>query len=68
MEFAVTTTAKRKHMDKPGEEQPKNPMTKAAAARIQRAEAKQQDGGVKKGGFAPRAQSAADKHENEKKN
>lgn len=48
-------------------ETPKNPMTKEDASRIQRAEAKKHGGEVKKGDFAPRAQAAADKHENEKK-
>ena len=41
-------------------------MDKEAAARIQRAEAKQHGGGVEKGGFAARAQAAADKRENQK--
>ena len=44
--------------------EPKNPMTKEAASRIQRAEAKQHGGGVEKGSFAARAQSTADKREN----
>ena len=48
-------------------ETPKKEMTKEDASRIQRAEAKKHDGEVKKGDFAPRAQAAADKHENEKK-
>ena len=48
-------------------ETPKKEMTKEDASRIQRAEAKKHGGEVKKGDFAPRAQSAADKHENEKK-
>ena len=55
--------------DKPEDGQtqaPKNPMTKEAAARIQRAEAKKNDGEVAKGSFPARAQGAADKHENEK--
>ena len=47
--------------------EPKKQMTKEDASRIQRAEAKKHDGEVKKGDFAPRAQAAADKHENEKK-
>ena len=55
-------------MDKEGGQksdgEPKNPMTKEDAARIQRAEAKQHGGGVEKGGFAARAQSTADKREN----
>lgn len=46
--------------------EPKNPMTKEAAARIQGAEAKKHGGGVRKGDFAPRAQAAADKRENKK--
>ncbi len=37
----------------------KTTMTKAAAARIQSAEAKSNGGGVSKGSFASRAQSAA---------
>ena len=49
-----------------GQAPPKNPMTKDAAARIQRNEAKEHGGGVPKGSFAARAQAAADKHENEK--
>lgn len=40
------------------------PMTQEAAARIQSAEAKRGDGGVKKGSFAARAQSAAAKNAN----
>lgn len=44
----------------------KHLMDKEAAARIQRAEAKQHGGGVEKGGFAARAQAAADKRENQK--
>ena len=44
----------------------KHLMDKEAASRIQRAEAKQHDGGVEKGGFAARAQAAADKRENQK--
>ena len=48
-------------------ETPKKEMTKEDASRIQSAEAKKHGGEVKKGDFAPRAQSAADKHENEKK-
>ncbi|RKZ77074.1 MAG: hypothetical protein DRR19_28225 [Candidatus Parabeggiatoa sp. nov. 1] len=38
----------------------KTPMTQTAAARIQSAEAKANGGKVAKGGFASRAQSAAD--------
>lgn len=37
------------------------PMTKEAAARIHRAEAKANDGGVNKNSFTSRAQSVADK-------
>ena len=37
------------------------PMTKSAASRIQRAEAKAGNGNVSKNGFATRAQSTADK-------
>ena len=44
----------------------KNPMTKEAASRIQSAEAKQHGGGVPKGSFGSRAQSTADKRENQK--
>ncbi|MBE1275502.1 hypothetical protein [Enterovibrio baiacu] len=44
---------------------PKKPMTPEAAARIQGAEAKQNGGKVNKGGFAPRAQRAADKAKNQ---
>ena len=44
----------------------KNLMDKEAASRIQRAEAKQHGGGVEKGSFASRAQSTADKRENQK--
>ena len=47
--------------------EPKKQMTKEDASRIQSAEAKKHGGEVKKGDLAPRAQSAADKHENEKK-
>ena len=45
------------------EGKPKTKMDKEAAARIQSAEAKKNDGKVEKGGFAARAQSAADKNE-----
>ena len=45
------------------EGKPKTEMDKEAAARIQSAEAKKNDGKVEKGGFAARAQSAADKNE-----
>jgi len=55
-------------MDKQGSQQsggePKNPMTKEDAARIQSAEAKQHGGEVEKGSFPARAQAAADKREN----
>ena len=44
----------------------KHLIDKEAAARIQSAEAKQHGGGVEKGSFAPRAQSTADKRENQK--
>ena len=39
----------------------KTPMSKEDAARIQSAEARQNNGRVEKGGFAARAQSVADK-------
>ena len=45
----------------------KNPMTKEAAARIQAANAKQNDGKVDKGSFPARAQAAADRRENRSK-
>ena len=48
---------------KKSEGKPKTEMDKEAAARIQSAEAKKNDGKVEKGGFAARAQSAADKNE-----
>ena len=44
----------------------KHLMDKVAAARIQSSEAKQHGGGVEKGSFASRAQSTADKRENQK--
>jgi len=52
--------------DKEGQksEEPKNPMTKKAAARIQGGHAKKHDGKVDKGTFAARAQAAADRNEN----
>lgn len=57
-------------MDKQGGQQtgggPKNPMTKDAASRIQSSEAKDHGGGVPKGSFASRAQSTADKRDNQK--
>ena len=42
-----------------------NLMDKEAASRIQAAEAKKKGGGVEKGSFASRAQSTADKRENQ---
>ena len=55
--------------DKEGQksEEPKNPMTKEDAARIQRSYAKQHDGRVDKDTFPVRAQAAADKHESKSK-
>jgi len=53
--------------DKEGQKpdgQPKNPMTKTAAARIQGGYAKEHDGKVDKGTFPARAQAAADRNEN----
>ena len=44
----------------------KKPITKEGASRIQSAEAKKHGGEVGEGDFAPRAPSAADKHENKK--
>ena len=41
-------------------------MDKKVSARIQSSEAKQHGGGVEKGSFASRAQSTADKRENQK--
>ena len=55
--------------DKPEGRQPqapKTPMTEEAAARIQSAEAKQNNGKVAKGGFAARSQAAAARNENAK--
>ena len=46
--------------------EPKKPITKEDASRIQSADAKKHGGEVGEGDFAPRAQSAADKHENKK--
>ena len=46
---------------------PKHLMDKEAASRIQRAEAKRHGGGDEKGSFASRAQSTAEKRENQKK-
>ena len=76
MKFLVFVFSKRKitvagnihKMDKPGSQsggEPKNPMNKEAAARIQSSEAKQHGGGVEKGSFASRAQSTADKRANQ---
>ncbi|BDA41185.1 probable uncharacterized protein DDB_G0289245 at N-terminal half [Coccomyxa sp. Obi] len=45
--------------------EPKHPMSKEAAARIQSATARKTGGEVPKGSFAARAQSAADRHEAE---
>ena len=45
----------------------KDLMDKEAASRIQRAEAKRHGGGDEKGSFASRAQSTAEKRENQKK-
>lgn len=57
-------------MDKEGSQKTdggsKHLMDKEAASRIQSAEAKQHGGGVEKGSFASRAQSTADKRENQK--
>ena len=52
-------------MEKPGKdgEGKSTPMTKEAAARIQSSEAKKGGGEVEKGGFAWRAQRAADRNE-----
>ena len=47
--------------------EPKNPMTKEDAARIQSSNAKQHGGEVHKGSFPARAQAAAAKHENKSK-
>ena len=47
--------------------EPKKPMTKEDAARIQSSNAKQNDGKVDKGTFPARAQAAADKRENKSK-
>ena len=44
----------------------KHLMDKEAASRIQSAEAKQHGGGIEKGSHASRAQSTADKRENQK--
>ena len=57
-------------MDKEGGQQSgggsKHLMDKEAAARIQAAKAKQHGGEVEKGSFPARAQSTADKRENQK--
>ena len=58
-------------MDKGGQKsggEPKNPMTKEDAARIQSSYAKQHDGKVDRGSFPARAQAAADKRENKTDN
>ena len=47
--------------------EPKNPMTKEDAARIQSSYAKQHGGEVDKGCFPARAQAVASKHENKSK-
>ena len=47
--------------------EPKNPMTKEDAARIQSSYAKQHDDKVVKNSFPARAQAAAAKHENKSK-
>ena len=57
-----------KIMDKQGSQsggEPKNPMTKEDASRIQSAEAKQHGGGVPEGSFASSAQSTTDKRANQ---
>ena len=57
-------------MDKGGQQsdrEPKHPMTKEDASRIQSSYAKQHGGEVDKGSFPARAQAAADKHENKSK-
>jgi len=58
-------------MDKEGGQQsggePKNPMTKEDAARIQSSYAEQHGGKVDKGSFPARAQAAAARHENKNK-
>ena len=64
----ITVAGNIHKMDKPGSQsggEPKNPMNKEAAARIQSSEAKQHGGGVEKGSFASRAQSTADKRANQ---
>ena len=48
-------------------EEPKNPMTKEDAARIQSSHAKQHGGKVDKNSFPARAQAAAARHENKSK-
>jgi len=57
-------------MDKEGGHKPdggsKHLMDKEAASRIQSSNAKQHGGGVEKGSFPARAQSTADKRENQK--
>jgi hypothetical protein len=49
-------------MSKSSKTSSKTPMTQTDAARIQSAEAKANGGKVAKGGFAARAQSAADRN------
>lgn len=46
--------------------EPNKPITKEGASRIQSTQAKKHGGEVGEGDFAPRAHSAADKHENKK--
>ena len=57
-------------MDKEGRQKTdggsKHKMDKEAASRIQSSQAKQHGGGVEKGSFAARAESTADKRENQK--
>jgi len=57
-------------MDQEGGHKPdggsKHLMDKEAASRIQSSEANQHGGGVEEGSFAARAQSTADKRENQK--
>ena len=53
--------------DQQSGKEPKNPMTKEDAARIQGAYAKEHSGKVDKGSFPARAQAAAAKNENKSK-
>ena len=53
--------------DKKSGGEPKNPMTKEDAARIQSSYAKEHDGKVDEGSFPARAQAAAAKNENKSK-